>query len=366
MRSIVLSVEDTRRIVQELGLDNFMDEVIGRLRQAFREFDTASSWAPPRAGFHYREPVLGLLEWMPIMDAAGRATIKIVGYHPDNPDRNNLPTILSTIASYDTKTGHLQAIADGTFVTAVRTGAASAIASEILCSPTSHTLGLIGCGAQAITQLHALSRVAKFRQVLFYDSDAAVSASFADRTKTLGLRETRMVEATLDELLKQSDVICTTTSVDVGAGPVFDDCELKPWVHINAVGSDFPDKIELPLSLLRRSFVCPDYPEQARREGECQQLTDDEIGASLVELVKNPRAFDAQRESPTVFDSTGWALQDHVVMEILIDHARRLRLGTPIHVESNSADPRDPYHFLVENGLQEASSDGQYSAMPTT
>ncbi|OAD19409.1 Ornithine cyclodeaminase/mu-crystallin [Candidatus Thiomargarita nelsonii] len=71
---------------------------------------------------------------MPIHKNA-QVTLKMVGYHPFNPQKNHLPTILSTIATYDTCTGHLLGLADATFLTALRTGAASAVASQILASP---------------------------------------------------------------------------------------------------------------------------------------------------------------------------------------------------------------------------------------
>ncbi len=72
-----------------------------------------------------------------------------------------------------------------------------------------------------------------------------------------------------EHLGAEADIICTATSADSGQGPIFEDLALQPWVHINAVGSDFRGKVELPLSLLKRSFVCPDLRIQAMQEGEC-------------------------------------------------------------------------------------------------
>ena len=175
-----------------------------------------------------------------------------------------------------------------------------------------------------------------------------LSSTSRDRIAALGLQGIQLRRAPVSELLRRSDLICTSTSVDIGKGPVFEDVELNPWVHINAVGSDFPNKVELPLSLLRRSLVCPDFPEQARREGECQQLSDEEIGPSLVELMKNTERFEDARDMTTVFDSTGWALQDHVVMGILVGYAREYSLGSEIQIECSSADPRNPYDFITD------------------
>ena len=107
-----------------------------------------------------------------------RAVVKMVSYNPINPMRFELPTIVSTMNMYDLKTGNLRALCDGTHLTAVRTGAASAIASELLAHPDSSVIGLIGCGAQAVTQLHALSRCFHIDEVLAFDINESVTDSF--------------------------------------------------------------------------------------------------------------------------------------------------------------------------------------------
>ena len=121
-------------------------------------------------------------------------------------------------------------------------------------------------------------------------------------------------------------------------------------MHVNAVGSDFPGKLECPIDLLRESFVCPDVLEQATREGECQQLAATQIGADLVTVVKNAETYVALQQRKTLFDSTGWALEDQVALDLLLEHAHSFGAGTEIEIESVSADPRDPYEFLVPVG----------------
>ena len=157
-----------------------------------RDYDAEQTRIPIRDGFHYTEPTVGLIEWMPLLQLGHMATIKIVGYHPNNPTDRNMPTILSTIGQFDARTGHLIGIVDGTFVTALRTGAASALASNVLASPQSKTLGLIGAGAQAVTQYHALSRSFEFDDVLIFDTDPGVSATFSDRVRGLSAHEPRI------------------------------------------------------------------------------------------------------------------------------------------------------------------------------
>jgi ornithine cyclodeaminase/alanine dehydrogenase-like protein (mu-crystallin family) len=346
MESIVISIQDTRAVVRRVGLNNLMDEIINQICRALETYNPDNLVTSDRDGFAYEDPHLGLLEWMPIMRHGDRVTIKVVGYHPQNPISLNLPTIISTISVYDTTNGHLDGLIDGTLVTAFRTGAASAIASRLMAHPETETVGLIGCGAHALTQLHALSRIFSIKQVLIYDANPAVSGSFAERAAVLGLHNAKISIAPLETLLSSSDLICTSTSIGVGEGPVFEDNGLKPWIHINAVGSDFQGKTELPRSLLKRSIVCPDYKSQAIKEGECQQLEPEEIGPGLVDLVQNPAQYEHIKQRPSVFDSTGWAIEDLITADIFFKHAKMLGLGQLMQIENLSEDPRNPYHFL--------------------
>lgn len=332
-------------IVQRVGLNALMDSMISRLTSAFHQFNAALYEIPLRSGFTYHNPYLGLLEWMPIMQRGAEVVIKVVGYHPANPGGNGLPTILSTISTYDTHNGHLIGLADATFLTALRTGAASAIASRALMHPDSRVVGLIGAGAQAVAQLHALSRVMEIDQVIVYDSNPAVTRSFSQRADFLGLEVSPVEAQDLPRLVSEADVLCTATSVQIGDGEVFPDRDLKPHLHVNAVGADFPGKFEVPLTLLQRSFICPDFPEQALKEGECQRLGLDQIGASLVEVIQQPERYAYARQTTSVFDSTGWALEDQIALQMLLDYAGELGLGTSLDLESASDDPRNPYHF---------------------
>lgn len=358
MHTLVLSMEDIQVIVKKAGLDALMDEMIRRLTEAFMQFDPQATVIPVRSGFAYTDPAPGLVEWMPAMEAGRQVMIKVVSYHPCNPVNQGLPTIVSTISAYDTRNGHLLGIADGAFLTALRTGAASAIAAQHLASEQSRVVGIIGCGAQAVSQLHALARLFEIEQVLAYDIDPAVSRSYPERTAFMGLKVTAVDASQLDQLVGSADILTTCTSVEIGGGPVFRDRGLKPWVHINAVGSDFPGKIELPLSVLKASLVCPDFLDQAIKEGECQRLAREEIGPSISEVVQNPAQYAAARQSKTVFDSTGWALEDQVAMQMLLEYARELGVGRRMHLENINGDLHNPYSFGRPNPRGPAAGSG--------
>lgn len=335
---MLITQKDLKHIIGDVGLDRLMDEVIDGLERALVETDPVV--VRPRSGFTLENERTGVLEWMPAIRPGGLASLKMVAYNPENPDRHGLPTIMANTAVYDSTTGALAALMDATLTTALRTGAASAVATRRLARAGSTVVGLVGCGAQAVAQLHALTRVLPVDLVLAYDTDPAVLASFPGRVAFLGLA-VRPCER--PELEAGANVICTATSSPVGAPPVLtgDPDRLRPGVHINAVGSDLPGKVELAPGLLREAVVCPDYLPQALVEGECQQLAEAEVGPGLAELVAGAGAD--LRDRITVFDSTGYALEDHVVAEVLLAHARRLGAWSPLPLFTGTSDPRDPY-----------------------
>ncbi len=346
MKTTLLTVEDIRRIVKSVGIHALMKEMIGVLETCFRDYDPSVNEIPARSGFSYAEPNPGLLEWMPILTRSETATIKVVGYHPHNPNLHELPTIISTVSVYDVQTGQLTGLLDGVFLTALRTGAASALASLYLASPDSRVVGLIGAGAQAITQLHALATVFDLERVLVFDVDPAISRSFAHRARFLNLPIEFVNADARDRLVAEVDILCTATSTPVDAEPVLCDTETQPWLHINAIGSDFPGKTELPRSLLQRAFVCPDFPQQALVEGESQQLRPEQVGPPLYEIIQKPELYSHHRQTLTVFDSTGWALEDAAAAQLLLNYARQLGLGEEVYLQHAPADPHNPYDFV--------------------
>ncbi|MFN0025711.1 MAG: ornithine cyclodeaminase family protein [Acidimicrobiales bacterium] len=329
------------------GVERILDELIERLRDALLTFDPERVRSPMRAGFHYEEPEIGLLEWMPAMEVGRVAAIKTVGYHPRNPARRGLPSVMATTSVYDVSSGQLVALLDATLLTALRTGAASAVATDILAAEGPLSVGVIGCGAQAVTQLHALSRVRDVQHIIALDTDPAVAASFSRRVSFLDRPPTLVAPGADTELLAAVDVLCTCTSVDIGKGPVLRDGSHRPGLHINAIGADFPGKQELPQSLLERALLCPDLVEQCRLEGESQWVAPEQLGPDLATLVQHRSSFEPYRSVLTVFDSTGWALEDLVVAELFLDLAARLRVGTTITLQPGVGDPFDPYALLA-------------------
>jgi ornithine cyclodeaminase/alanine dehydrogenase-like protein (mu-crystallin family) len=340
----LLGSDDLTELARRVGRNELMDLMIDRLRNRFAEHDPGAVQARDRDGFRYDKPALGLLEWMPTHEVGGPVVVKMVGYHPTNPLQRRLPSVIATSSMWDTETGHLVAIADATLLTAVRTGAASGVATDLLARPGPVTVGVVGLGAQAVTQLHAVSRVRPIERVIAIDVDDEVAATFPRRVAFLDAEVRVEAPTRAATILGDVDVLCTCTSVDIGGGPVVADTETRPWLHVNAVGADFPGKLELPASVVERAYVVPDVLSQCIAEGECQQLAPHAIGPELAALVSGVDDHVARRDELTVFDSTGWAVEDDVALRLALELATAHGLGTDVELECLPADPHDPYH----------------------
>lgn len=341
----ILGSDALAAVVEDVGIDALLDELIERLRASLEKHDPEQIATFDRTGFHYTKPDLGLVEWMPAMDLGRRVAVKMVGYHPSNPVERGVPSVLASTSLYDTTTGRLLALCEATFLTALRTGAASAVATDVLAVEDASTIGMVGCGAQAVTQIHAISRVRPIRRVLAFDTQHEVAATLAARlpldvdVEVLGGEE-------IPRLVAESDVICTATTVGIGDPPVIPDLPHRAWLHINAVGADFEGKRELADAYLDRALVCPDVVEQCLLEGECQGLDRDRLGPDLASLVRDAAVLRSNRDALTIYDSTGWALQDLVAAELMLDHAMRCGVGIEVSLQPNPDDPYDPYEAV--------------------
>lgn len=337
----MLDVHDLTTVISEIGVDEFMDEMIDTLRSSMSAFDSSAVEHQIRDGFNYEHPAHGLVEWMPTMVVGDVVSVKTVGYHPSNPTTRRIPSVLATTALYDTTTGRLLAMCEATLLTAIRTGAASAVVTEVATDDAPISLGVVGCGAQAVTQIHALSRVRTIESIVATDVDAQVAATLADRLPP-GIMAPEIVDGDeFNSRLGAFDVVCTCTSVPIGEGPVVDLSGARRGLHVNAVGADFPGKTELPLDYLKRAVVIPDIVEQCMIEGESQRLTESDLGPSMVDVLKARPADLAEQQ--TVFDSTGWSYEDLLAAQLFLGHAQRLGLGTMVDLQLESDDPYDPY-----------------------
>ena len=310
--TLVLDKDDIAALIRACGLELFYSLLMERLEKGFRNFAEGKITVPARHAFSFAK---GSVESMPAADAAQFA-VKVVNTHPANP-AHGLPTVIAVGMLVDGATGVPLMITEGTLLTALRTAAASAIATNYLARKDAATLGIVGTGAQALPQLHALSLVRKIEQVYAYDIDRHALEDFVRAAKTIGTTVTPLHH---QKDASEADIVVTATCAT--QTPVLRNGWIRDGTHINAVGGDAPGKTELEKALVQRSKLVVDFIDQAVHEGEAQQVGREGIYAHLGEIVSGGKKGRAGNEI-TIFDSVGFAMEDLVAYQLLYEMAHR-------------------------------------------
>ena len=332
-----------------------MDAAIKAMRRAFAALSAGRAIVPMRSQISIRQHD-GVSLVMPafVDDAEGQSlAVKVVSLFDRNAGRG-LPRIQSAVLVLSPDTGQPLALLEGAALTAIRTGAASGLATDLLARPRVRTAAMLGAGVQARTQLQAVCAVRPIETVWVYDPDpAAVEAFILDMVAAARLRPLPPATAravpvpgwpaaatdirpasTPRQAVAEADVICAATT---SRTPVFADTDLAAGVHINAVGSYQPDVREVPTETVVRARVFVDSREAALHEaGDLIQpirqgaITADHILAELGELVLGRAAGRSCAADVTLFKAVGVAVQDAVAAMAALDRAMRLGIGQTV------------------------------------
>ncbi len=308
-----------------------MRDVIGAVREGFAAFSDRSAVAPVRTVLPLPE---GTTLTMPAaLPWQGITTVKVVSVYPNNSARG-LPAILGIVAVLDAGTGEPLALMEGGYLTGLRTGAASGVATDLLSRPDARVLGLVGTGFQARFQAEAVAAVRAIEEVRVYGRDAQRRSCFVSELRAY-LRERGYaieVRAAMNpaDAVADADVVCAATS---SSTPVFDASSIKAGVHINGVGSYTLAMREVPPELVRQARVFVDSREAAEAEAG-DLLPEVESGrlswSSLPEIGEVLLGTRTGRESPdevTFFKSVGLAVQDAAAAGLVARRAREMGLG---------------------------------------
>jgi len=258
------------------------------------------------------------------MEACG---LKWVNVHPKNR-RFGLPAVMATIILSDPKTGFALAIMDGTYITNLRTGAAGAVAAKCLAREDSSVVGLIGCGAQARTQLLALRELFRIRLVYVWGNKPEYAKKFLKDTKHLRLNIE--IKDKVSDCVREADIVVTTTPV---IKPIVKSEWIRAGTHINAIGADAKGKEELDPKLLKFAKIVVDDWQQACHSGEINVplsrgiITRKDIHATLGEVLLGKKKGRIAQEEITIFDSTGLAIQDVAVANLIYKRAIKNKVG---------------------------------------
>lgn len=325
MKLRILSHEDVRQALP-------MRQAIETMKGAFAQLSTGQADVPLRVALNVPRHN-GVTLFMPAYLAADdQMAVKIVSVFNDNPAKG-LPLIHALVVVVDATTGRPAAVMDGTYLTALRTGAASGAATDLLARQDARTVAVFGAGAQGRTQLEAVCVVRLIREAWVYDVLPERAAAYAtEMSQHLSLPV--KVAASPSEAVHQADVVCSATT---SSRPVFDDADVQPGTHINAIGAYTPQMQEIPTETVLRAKVVIDHREASLAEAgdlliPLRQglMTEDHIHAELGEVAAGLKPGRVSPQEITLFKSVGVAVQDVAAASAVLVAAKRLGLGTEV------------------------------------
>jgi ornithine cyclodeaminase/alanine dehydrogenase len=314
---LYLSRADVERVA--LGLP----AIISLLEAAFREKAQGRVEMPPKPGIHTRPDAF--IHAMPAhIPALGAAGVKWVSGYPDNPARG-LPYISGLIVLNDADNGLPYAVMDCTWITAYRTGAATALAAKYLARAGSETVAILACGVQGRTNLLALAAQFAIKRVYAYDIVPEAQRRFvAEMSERLGLEVIGV--ATPRQAVAAGDLVVTSGPIRKHPTPTIDRGWLQPGAFASAV--DFDSYWTAGALSEMDRIVTDDLPQFHYYRGVGYFQTTPEPHASLEELVVGARPGRRRDDERTLAMNLGLAMEDMAVGREVYRRARALEIGT--------------------------------------
>ncbi|MFT5701919.1 MAG: ornithine cyclodeaminase/alanine dehydrogenase-like protein (mu-crystallin family) [Desulforhopalus sp.] len=311
-----------------------MKDIVEAMELAFVELSTGSPEMPIRSHISIAEPQ-GTALFMPsYMKPSQMIGIKTVTLFEDNRSKG-LPYIQGMVNLFDGNTGTPRAVLDGMTITALRTGAASGLATSLLSRKESKVCAIFGGGVQGRTQLEAVCAVRDITKVFIYDALPAAAESFAkEMREELGVEI--IVAKSSKEAVQKADIICCASIAET---PIFDDQDLPAGVHINAVGSYKPHVQEVPEAMVLRSRLYVDHRESALEEtGDLiipinkGLFTEEHIVAEIGEVAAGKAPGRSSDSEITFFKTVGVAVQDLAAATIILQRAEEQSIGNLVEL----------------------------------
>ncbi len=312
-----------------------MEGAIAAMKQAFGALSAGQAAVPLRG----RLPVdahQGVTLLMPAYVQADNneaMAIKVVSIFPNNQKRS-IPTIHAAVLVLDAVTGAPQALLEGGALTAIRTGAASGAATDLLARQDCKNAAIFGTGVQGRTQLEAVCTARKIETAWVYDLDTARTQSFiAEMAGKGGIPNDLRAATSPEEAAANADIICAATT---STKPVFPNEAVRPGTHINGVGSYALEMVEIHPKIAGRATVFVDSRPAALEEaGELvaaiqQNLLTPEELTELGTVVNHQISGRTSQGEITFFKSVGVAVQDAMAAQLVIRNAQTMGLGQKV------------------------------------
>nr|MBC7244783.1 hypothetical protein [Chloroflexota bacterium] len=324
----ILSRQDVQRAVT-------MAEAIDAVQTAYIQLSQGEATVPVRLALHVPKQE-GVVLYMPAYlartDGLGA---KIATVFPYNI-KMGLPTIHALVIVNDAQTGAPIAVIEGGYLTALRTGAASGVATRLLARPDARVVAIFGAGTQGRTQLEGVCAVRDIQEVWVYDLNPQAVQRFIAEMSTRGGHIPSHIRTASSpyEAVREADIICTATTSKT---PLFDDAHLKPGVHINGIGAFTPEMQEIPAATVQRARVIVDNVDACLAEAgdliiplNQGLITREHLAAEIGQVAAGIRPGRTDPQQITFFKSVGNAVQDISVAQLILQRAAELGLGIEV------------------------------------
>ena len=291
-----------------------MSKAIEVVESAFSELANRTAEMPPRTVM-IDSDVGGWIAYMPAyLKSGGALGCKAVTVYKGNPDNFGLPTTLATILVQDSETGKVLAVMDGGYLTAMRTGAVSGVATKHMARPDSKIGGVLGAGVQARQQAVAIAEASDIDTILSFSLDPMDARQKFGTWIAARTGVTVRLTDSAEELCREADIVSIATTA---TSPIVDSSWWKPGAHINGIGSHAPGVRELDSATVQRARVICDQIDACMAEaGDLQipvengEYSWDDIAGELGDVVNGKIKGRTSDDEITLFKSVGLAVQD--------------------------------------------------------
>ena len=305
------------------------------VEDSFKRLADGSAILHSRARLHI--PGKSYLHYM----AAGDAISGYMGLKIYTSSKDGLRFL---ILLFSVESGDLLAQIEADYVGQMRTGAASGLATRLLARADAKTVGIIGTGLQARTQLEAISRARKIETVRAFSRDQQKRETFAsEMSAALKIPVTAVSSA--EQAVRDTDIVVTSTT---STNPVLEGRWLTPGTHLNAIGANFPQKHELDAEAIRRcDLIVADSREQSKLEsGDLIQMYGDDQRRwtnviNFAEIVSGKTPGRTSDSQITLFKSNGIATEDIVVAGRIYELAKEQGMGRQLTLWEKTNQSRD-------------------------
>ncbi|MBI4306387.1 MAG: ornithine cyclodeaminase family protein [Chloroflexi bacterium] len=308
-----------------------MKDAIEVVEGAFSELAAGTATMPDRTVI-VDPDVGGWIGFMPAyLKSSGAVGVKAETVYKDNPKKFNLATTLGTIILLDQKTGKAVSVMDAGFLTAMRTGAVTGVATKHLARKDAKIAGVLGSGVQARTQVLGMCAARKFETVFVFSVDPPEKQkAFAEGVARDANVKVEIAKSA-EDLVRRADILALATTA---ANPIVDGDWLKPGAHINGIGSHAPGVRELDLKTIKRAKVICDSRKACLNEAgdliipiKNGEYKAEQIHGDLGDVINGKVKGRTSDTEITVFKSVGLAIQDMSCASLVYRKAREAKVG---------------------------------------